>query len=1690
MNMARNSGFTKDGTTDMKKLIYLLLCFCLLSHMAVAQSDWIDFNRNYYKFFTSEDGIYRLSFTSFSASGLNPASIDPRHIRLFHRGVEVPIYIQGEQDGRFDASDFLEFFGKKNDGTLDKGLFADPAHVGNPLYNIHSDSIAYFLTVTPGVFGKRMPIATPAPASGPTLTAYPTSRLNLYADQYNLGREYNPGVRLSEFEEGEGWMSAPIPKNTPRVISIIGLGDIPAGSTATLEIGLAGRSENPHLSVISVGQNTNSLRQVATVAYQDFQVLQEHITIAATDFNSDGSIAVRVASAGPEAIDNVSISFIRLKYSKNIPNTDFLQEVVFLQQGDILQVSNVNGNYLGMEVSDKDNPVRIPVSKTGNQIRIQGVQNGAESTIWLQNLQTVKEINVMQLVRFRNLMSRTADYIILTHRNLRRPSATYGDPVLAYAAHRASAAGGGYDTLVVNIDELYNQFSFGEKTPLAIFDFLKAYYPIHKPTYMLMVGRAMGIFSSTRVNNINYFYRQRPSAFQFQDLLPPAGYPYADNNFAIGLDPAFPDIPAIAIGRIPARTPNEVVQYLDKVKEKDALGIVDEWQKNIIHLSGGVTAFELSRYFTFLNGFKAIAEGPYLGGDVTTYRKRSNSSIELIDISGDVNKGVNLITFFGHGAPSIIDIEIGFASDPTMGYNNKGKYPMLLLNGCDAGNAFGNAYTFGEDWILAPNKGASNFMAHSATGVDVFLRRYSESFYTAAFADSALIYQPVGLVKNEAEKLFYGRYGNSIVHRAHAEQLVMLGDPAVRLFPAPLADYAIKESEVLLESFDGNAVNALSDSLKLSFVLRNLGRVDMDSLNFRISRRLSDGTVINYPQARMAAVFRKDTIEFAIPNTGVAAFGENLFTIEINPSREIRELTYANNVVSAMRFIPLSGTMHLIPQAYGIVNERQIELIAQIPGKSVEPRNLILQLDTSADFSSSTRQEARITTANLARWQVNLFQQVAEKDSVTFYWRSRFLEPKEGENQDWTRGSFSYIRNSEEGWTQRAMPQLLENQLTNLEQNKETKEWKFNDINLKVGVFTFGAEADSLTFRNAQFYLEGVPYILDNVNNANSRLCPNGSLGLVAFDQRSLTPYLAIPVNGFDILDNRSCGRVPQVIQSIRNAWITTPGQRLLLDYIDALKEGDYVVVFSVGNVTFEQWPDEAFLKMKSIGANEAVLRNLKSGDPYILFGRKGMKPGEAVEIVGKQQSELAPNEQVLEFETDLVGYFTAGSILTPRIGPSSEWKHFFNHVKKRNWFDEELAYFDVIGVRPNGDEQVLLSNVQEHEVDLGSIDSRLFPYLRLRYAMDDENATAPAQLDKWQVNFKGVPEGVLIFKNREEQMNVKEGQQVALRFEFLNISKMDFSDSITVNWQFNNITQRKLEQHTLKIPAVAAGEGHSFEIIFNATGKAGQNRVEVQANPRILPEQTYRNNIVDLGIYFNVEADNSTAILDVNFDGVYIMDGDIVSPTVLISALLKNDRTLILKNDTLGIELFLKQQCDNCQFSRINFSDPRVVWSPATENSSYKVELRPGPLADGMYTFRVVTANLGVDKPYEVNFEVVNESSITNFYPYPNPFSTSVRFVFTITGSDVPDQIKIQIMSVTGRVVREILQDELGPLRIGNNISEYAWDGKDEYGDQLANGVYIYRVLVRKQGAFVEARATAADKAFKQGYGKMYLLR
>ena len=135
-------------------------------------------------------------------------------------------------------------------------------------------------------------------------------------------------------------------------------------------------------------------------------------------------------------------------------------------------------------------------------------------------------------------------------------------------------------------------------------------------------------------------------------------------------------------------------------------------------------------------------------------------------------------------------------------------------------------------------------------------------------------------------------------------------------------------------------------------------------------------------------------------------------------------------------------------------------------------------------------------------------------------------------------------------------------------------------------------------------------------------------------------------------------------------------------------------------------------------------------------------------------------------------------------------------------------------------------------------------------------------------------------------------------------------------------------------------------------------------------------------------------------------------------------------------------------------------------------------------------SGNSSSSKEYRIGFQVINKSTITNVLNYPNPFTSSTRFVFTLTGSTVPSFFKIQILSQSGKVVKEIMQDEIGPIRVGLNISEYAWDGRDQFGDPLGNGVYFYRVVTSINEEKIELRSSSIDQYFKKGLGKMVLIR
>jgi hypothetical protein len=77
----------------------------------------------------------------------------------------------------------------------------------------------------------------------------------------------------------------------------------------------------------------------------------------------------------------------------------------------------------------------------------------------------------------------------------------------------------------------------------------------------------------------------------------------------------------------------------------------------------------------------------------------------------------------------------------------------------------------------------------------------------------------------------------------------------------------------------------------------------------------------------------------------------------------------------------------------------------------------------------------------------------------------------------------------------------------------------------------------------------------------------------------------------------------------------------------------------------------------------------------------------------------------------------------------------------------------------------------------------------------------------------------------------------------------------------------------------------------------------------------------------------------------------------------------------------------------------------------------------------------------------------------YPNPFTTKTEFFFEHNQVCSELETQIQIFTVSGKLVRTINQSV---LTNGFRSAGIPWDGLDEYGDQLAKGVYVYRLIVK----------------------------
>ena len=1653
-----------------------------LQAQGINGNEWINYTQSYYKIKVANDGLHHLSYGYLDSLGLS--GVNPQHLQLFRRGREVAVYVAGEADSKLDAQDYLEFYGERNDGALDRELYKNPAHQIHQFYSLYTDTAAYFLTVNPAG-GKRMREVNPV-MEGRTPEPYHLQKaLYVNTDRFNYGKKYGES-RMPWMDEGAGYMSNysinPRTYVIPGIINIEVSGPKPSVAYATV-----GAYAEYHTFDVNVASGVG-YRKLATYKYDFFSSAKDSQPIEFSEISSQGKITLQIVPVSTPTKGNaVSFSYGVVTYPQKTIFTG--NSMVFYtdstrSNAPYFEYSNLPATVVAYDVTDAYNPVRIEGFAAGTKKGFVINSGTATHKVLLANtLKPYKPKGLKKEIKFRKIEPDAHNYIIITNKRLMKQAASSSLPApVAYAAYRASAAGGGYDTLIMQMDQIVDQFHYGEFSSNAIRRMMTFMDTSPRTRQLFILGKGLVYASDTyRSLNGKFSYYQvgaRNPKIQELDLVPTSISPSSDIFFTADFrnNSYAPQVPT---GRLAATSAEQIINYLNKVKAHEALSPVEPWRKNILQLGGGKTTGEINQIAAYLRGFREIAEGPLLGATVIEkYRQNVSEVVETVNVADEVNNGVSLITFFGHSAPGITDLDIGFASASINGYKNKGKYPVMLMNGCSAGDAFvPDNISFGEDWLLTADKGAVAMIAHVDAGYPNFLNMYSNTFYSVAFRDSAFYGKSLGLVQQETIKRVL-KSTTSDLATAMVMEMVLQGDPALTLYTPAKPDYQFSGTELSVVNQDASTVTASTEKFNLVLGVDNLGKAIPDSVYVKVTRTLADNTVLAFDSIKIKPILKKGNIEIPMSNKGIAALGMNTFDIYLDSPGMVDEFNEDNNLGHFQHYFPASGVMALSPAAYGIVNTRQVKLVAQATQAQLNKQGYYFEIDTTLAFNSPAKQTNTSENVLLPTWEASL-PQVGNNDSTVFYWRVRFREYAASEDTVWAVSSFRYITGGKSGWSQSHNGQFAEVQTEKISQKGEEHiKWEFEPIVAEIDIRTVGGD---LRFTDPPYGLSvnGRPLLEEWCGDPTSA---TPKLYLVAIDNKTLNTATGIYPTDF-------CSHVPELYEFINLT--TAASQARLKAFLEAVPKDYYVAAISVNKVPFESFSAGLKDAFRSIGSGH--IDQLKNGYPYAVVGQKGAAPGTAQELTAPAEAGTTPTSQPVALKVTLSSKQQAGTLTSSLVGPALHWETLYHNIE-RNGAGDDKYKLSILGVDVAGHEQLLVEKVDTKSYNLAAIDAQTYPSLKLKAFVSDSTARTAPQLKEWLVYYEPAPEGIIrpdLVKVSEQILTEQSGQgSINMPMAFQNITNTAFPDSLTVDVTLTGDGLQPTVSR-FKIKPARPNETVNFNYTMPTLSLDGNYKLSMFVNPRVQPEQQYFNNIYE--VPFKVKS-KLHPVMDVAFDGVHILDGELVSPNPLISIVLKDENRLAFLQDPATMSVILIYPGGEAQEISLANNPQQVRFYPADEKNDFRLEYTPEKLADGKYTMEVrardAAGKASGISPYRIGFEVISEASVTNFYPFPNPFSTKTQFIFTLTGSTIPEQMKIQVLTVTGKVVKEIMKEELGPLRIGNNKTEYAWDGTDTYGDKLANGVYLYRVVMSQIDEEMKHRSTFGDKAFKNGYGKLYILR
>ncbi|HEY3401940.1 MAG TPA: type IX secretion system sortase PorU [Ohtaekwangia sp.] len=743
---------------------------------------------NWYKVAVSKDGVYKITFDQLKKMGFDPASIDPRKIKIYgNEGgmlpqanadarptdlVENAILVKGEADGIFNSGDYILWYAEGSDLSY----FDLKSQSTYYQRNLYSRENFYFITVgtTPG---KRIQNKENIPGNFPIVQHF-DDYVYHETDTYNelkSGREWF-GERFDLTAEYSFRFSIPgILDNTP--IKIVS--DVMAQSLSPASMNLL--FNNSSVGSQQLSTITDSQYAIKGVHQRDTLIINS--STAGAPPRSEQQLTYRFTK-GSSGKSTAFLDYFVINVQRALAVYD--DQTIFTTASSnenpttTYKLGNTAGQTLVWDITDPYQPENQEFSVQSGMATFSAPSDVLRKYVACTTSLSPELIGTIENQNLHALA--TPDLIILSHPD-------FLSEAHRLAAHRQSH--NNWNVVVTTPEQVYYEFSSGRQDISALRDFTKYVHDKSPGTLkaLLIMGRGSYDYLDRVSNNTNFIplYESRNSLDPLQTYSSDDYQGFLENDEGFWKEGTLPQNHTldIGVGRLPVKTIEEAKAVVDKIIAYDTnKKNYGRWRKNIVFVAddgSNSDSFSTTHQWQ-ANTMADDIDDTYPGFDTRkvflgTYHKTVKPSGETIPevnkvITEDFNRAL-VINYTGHGSERLWADERVFTETDIEGLENK-LYPFLVTATCEFGRNDDPAQISSAEQTVIHEAGGSIGLVTTARPVYSHTNfALNQAFYDAFFQKEAGNNLTVGEIFRRTKNNSLSGVGN--------RNFSLLADPSLTL---------------------------------------------------------------------------------------------------------------------------------------------------------------------------------------------------------------------------------------------------------------------------------------------------------------------------------------------------------------------------------------------------------------------------------------------------------------------------------------------------------------------------------------------------------------------------------------------------------------------------------------------------------------------------------------------------------------------------------------------------------------------------------------------------------------------------------------------------------------------------------------------------------------------------------------------